>query len=162
MLRDKTILVVDDEPDVLDTITEILETCRVETAGTYGTGLQMLQTGTYDLVILDIMGVMGLDLLDAAVRRDFPAVMLTAPAINPEYLLESMDRGAISFIPKHDLADLNELLSELLNVIENGHSPILHTIKRLEPLLDESFPPDWKAKCREISDRRDDAGSGKR
>ncbi len=158
MLRDKTILVVDDEPDVVDTIAEILEACRVDTAGTYRTGLQRLQSGSYDLVILDIMGVSGLDLLDAAVQRDIPAVMLTAPAISPEYLLKSLERGAISFIPKHDLADLNELLSELLTVVENGQSPLLHTIKRLEPLLDEFFPPDWKVKCREICHGRSMGG----
>ena len=150
MLRDKTILVVDDEPDVVETIAEILDNCRVHTAGSYRTGLEMLRTGTYDLVILDIMGVKGLDLLDAAVQRNFCTVMLTAPAINPEYLLESIERGAVSFIPKHDMAILNELLAELMDLIETGRSPLLHTVRRLEPLMDESFPPDWKARCREI------------
>lgn len=158
-MRKKTILVVDDEPDVVETIVEILETCRVETAGTYHTGLEMLQSHTYDLVILDIMGVKGLDLLEEAVRLDFPAVMLTAPAVNPEYLLKSIERGAVSFIPKHDLAILNELLAEILTVIRNGQSPLLHTIKRLEPLMDEFFPSDWKTKCQEICHKRNAAGS---
>lgn len=158
MLTDKTILVVDDEPDIVETIVEILDRCSIETAGTYRTGLKMLQSGTYDLVILDIMGVKGLDLLEAAVDRNFPTVMLTAPAINPEYLLKSIRRGAISFIPKHDLPDLSELLTDLFTVMERGESPLLHTMKRLEPLMDEYFPQDWKSKCQEICHTRDRPG----
>ena len=114
----------------------------------------MLDEDDYDLALLDIMGVKGLDLLDVAAERNVPAVMFTAPAINPDYLLKSIERGAILFIPKHDLVNLDELITEVLSIIDNGESPLPHTIKRLEPLMDEFFPASWKAKCHQICQER--------
>ena len=94
MLKGKTILAVDDEPDVLETIVELLDMCRIETAGNFDKAQQLLRTRSYDMVILDIMGVKGLDLLDTAVEKAFPCVMLTAPALSPDYLLKAMQRGS--------------------------------------------------------------------
>ena len=139
---------MDDEPDVLETIVEVLEGCRVSTAANYDKGLELLSREKYDMVILDIMGVKGLHLLDVAVSRDVPSVMLTAPAFNPHYILESMQRGAISYFPKEDLANLDRLLAELFDIMERGASPWRHTMKRLAPLLYERCPPDWKRECR--------------
>jgi CheY-like chemotaxis protein len=105
------------------------------------------------MVILDIMGVKGLDLLDTAVEKDFPCVMLTAPALSPDYLLKAMQRGATSYLPKEDLANLDSLLTELFEILANGESPWRHTMKRLEPLLDERFPSGWKENYRVLWDR---------
>ena len=55
-LKDKVILVVDDEPDVLETVEEELDGCVVHTAQDYDTALQYLLSYTYDVVVLDIMG----------------------------------------------------------------------------------------------------------
>lgn len=151
MLAGKTILAVDDEPDILETIVEVLDMCRVETAGNFDLALRLLEGRQYDIAILDIMGVQGLHLLDVAVSRSIPSVMLTAPALNPEYLLKSMDHGAISCIPKEELAQLDSLIGELLALLEQGESPWLHTMKRLAPLLDERFTPCWKERYIELS-----------
>jgi DNA-binding NtrC family response regulator len=153
MLKGKTILAVDDEPDVLETIVEILDKCRIETAGSFDKAQQLLTAGRYDMVILDIMGVKGLDLLDTAVEKGFPCVMLTAPALSPEYLLKAMQRGATSYHPKEDLANLDSLLSDLFDIMEKGGSPWHHTLKRLEPLLDERFPSGWREDYRVLWDR---------
>lgn len=83
MLEGKAVLPVDCEPDVLETIVEVLDLRLVESAGTFARAEQILQTGNYDIVILDVMGVRGLHLLDLAVERKFLAVMLTAPALRP-------------------------------------------------------------------------------
>ena len=53
-LKDKVILVVDDEPDVLETVEEILDMCQVQKAADYDTAVQYLSGYTYDVVILDI------------------------------------------------------------------------------------------------------------
>jgi DNA-binding NtrC family response regulator len=153
VLKGKTILAVDDEPDVLETIEELLDMCRIETAGNFHRARQLLRTKRYDMVILDIMGVKGLDLLDTAVEKDFPCVMLTAPALSPEYLLKAMQQGATSYLPKEDLANLDSLLTELFDILATGDSPWHHTLKRLEPLLDERFPSGWKENYRELWDR---------
>jgi DNA-binding response OmpR family regulator len=150
VLKGKKILAVDDEPDVVETIAEILDMCRIETAGNFDKAQQLLNTGHYDMVILDIMGVKGLDLLDTAVAKDFPCVMLTAPALSPDYVLKAMQRGATSYLPKEDLANLDSLLTELFDILANGGSPWHHTLKRLEPLLDERFPANWREKYKEL------------
>src|SRR4030042_370199 len=62
-LKDKVVLVVDDEPDVLETVADELDMCIVHKAKDYDTGLQYLLSYTYDVVILDIMGVNGFELL---------------------------------------------------------------------------------------------------
>lgn len=152
MLDGKTILVVDDEPDVLETIVEVLHTCVVETAGHFDKALEMIRTKRYDMVILDIMGVKGLHLLDASVERNFPTVMLTAPAMTPEYIMGSMEKGAISYIAKEELADLDKLLSELWVVIEEGGSPWDHTLKRLDPIMSARFGFDWREKHKATSE----------
>jgi len=144
LLDNKRILVVDDEPDVLETVAEVLDMCVVETARTFHQAENLLKTNRYDLAVLDIMGVKGLDLLDEAAKRDIPAVMLTAPAFNPHYVLESMERGALSCFPKEDIAQLDVLLGEVFRIISQGLHPWSFTMKRLEPLLDERFPPHWK------------------
>jgi CheY-like chemotaxis protein len=153
MLKGKTILAVDDEPDVLETIAEILDVCRIETAVSFDKAQQLLSAGRYDMVILDIMGVKGLDLLDTAVEKDFPCVMLTAPALSPEYLLKAMQRGATSYLPKEDLANLDSLLTDLFDIMAKGGSPWHHTLKRLEPLLDERFPSGWRENYKVLWDR---------
>ena len=151
-LDNRRILVVDDEPDVLETIAEVLDMCHVETAADFKKAEKLLRTRNYDMVILDIMGVSGLHLIDVAVERNVLAVMLTAPAFNPEYLLKSMERGAISCFPKEDLAELDSLLGELYQVIEDGGQPWHHTMKRIEPLLDERFSPSWKTRYKKLRD----------
>ena len=59
LLQDKIILVVDDEKDVLDTVEEVLDMCLVTKAQDYESARQYLMGYTYDIVILDIMGVNG-------------------------------------------------------------------------------------------------------
>ncbi|MFH1930376.1 MAG: response regulator [Pseudomonadota bacterium] len=109
-LKDKVVLVVDDEPDVLETVAEELDMCLVHKAGDYDTALQYLLSYTYDIVILDIMGVRGFELLKNAVSRGFPTVMLTAHALSPESLKKSIKLGAVSFLPKEKTSELTHFL----------------------------------------------------
>jgi len=79
VLNNKRLLAVDDEPDVLETLEEYLsdfEDLIFDKAIDYNTGYQLLRSWTYDLVILDIMGVRGFDLLNAAVHLGFPTAFL--------------------------------------------------------------------------------------
>lgn len=146
----KKILAVDDEPDVLETILEVLDSYDVQTAGSFEAARRLLVTETYDMVILDIMGVRGMDLLDIAVERNFPAVMLTADALDPGHVLESMLRGAGSFIIKENIDKLDKLLEELFQLLEKGESTWVHTMKRLAPMLDACFSPEWRDAYKEM------------
>lgn len=143
-LKDKVILVVDDEPDILEAVAEELDMCLIHKAGDYDTALQYLLSYTYDVVILDIMGVNGFELLKNSVSRGFPTVMLTAHALSPESLKKSIKLGAISFLPKEKIS---ELISFLEDVVTDGGKPIWQKLfDRLGGYFNKRFGPDWKEK----------------
>jgi DNA-binding response OmpR family regulator len=144
-LEGKAVLVVDDEPDILTTVAELLDMCKVDKAQDYDSALQLLLNNTYDVVVLDIMGVNGFELLRNAVVRDFPAVMLTAHAVSPEALKKSIELGAVSFLPKEMIAELQELLED---VIRGGGKRLwwLKSLQKTGPYFDERFGSDWKEK----------------
>ena len=77
LLRGKKVLIVDDEPDILDLLTELLSTCMTDRASSFEEAKELLETEFYDIVVLDIMGVKGFDLLEIAKGRNVPALMLT-------------------------------------------------------------------------------------
>jgi DNA-binding NtrC family response regulator len=143
-LKDKVVLVVDDEPDVLETVAEELDMCLVHKAGDYDTALQYLLSYTYDIVILDIMGVRGFELLKNAVSRGFPTVMLTAHALSPESLKKSIKLGAVSFLPKEKTSELTSFLEDV--VLERGKPVWQKLFDRLGNYFNRRFGPDWKEK----------------
>ena len=104
ILNGKSVLAVDDEPDVLAVLEEeIGEACpdsRFDKARTYEDAVARMISLTYDIVILDIMGVRGFDLLELAVSRNFPVAMLTAHALTPESLKRSFEMGARAYPPR--------------------------------------------------------------
>ena len=143
-LKDKVVLVVDDEPDVLETVAEELDMCLVHKAGDYDTALQYLLSYTYDIVILDIMGVKGFELLKNSVSRGFPTVMLTAHALSPESLKKSIKLGAVSFLPKEKMSELTSFLEDV--VLERGKPVWQKIFDRLGNYFNRRFGPDWKEK----------------
>ena len=90
-------LIVDDEPDVLDTLEDLLTTVDIVRAGDFNTARELLAARHFDLAILDIMGVNGLKLLEEAVAGEIPAVMLTAHALSAEGLVKSIQGGAHAY-----------------------------------------------------------------
>ncbi len=97
-LKGKHILAVDDEQDVLETIEEILDIAKVDVAQNYETASKKISETQYDLAVLDIMGVNGIQLLEECVKRQIPAIMLTANSMNPDSLIKSIKKGGY-FIP---------------------------------------------------------------
>ena len=146
ILSGKRILAVDDEIDILETIEDILIDAVVDTAGNYETASTKIENNRYDLAILDIMGVNGLKLLEETVAMGIPTVMLTAHAVNPEALMESIQKGAISYLPKEKLAELDELLEILLDAHQKGEPPWKILFEKLGAYFDERFGDGWQAK----------------
>ena len=140
--KDKVILVVDDEEDIVDSVEEILPMCLVHKATDYDTAHQSLLTYTYDIVILDIMGVNGFALLRKAVKRGFPTVMFTAHALTPDALKKSIKLGAVFFLSKEHLHDLPSFLEE---VVLGGGKPLWQKFFHLMGgVFDRKFGLDWK------------------
>lgn len=145
-LKNKVVLVVDDEPDIIETIEEELDMCLIHKANDYDTALQYLLSYTYDIVILDIMGVNGFELLKIAVSRGFPTVMLTAHALSPESLKISIRLGALSFLPKEKMPELKSFLEDI--VLGGGRPVWKKLFDKLGGYFDKRFGPDWKERDR--------------
>jgi CheY-like chemotaxis protein len=77
-------------------------------------GIQRLASLTYDLAILDIMGVRGFDLLEYASAKQIPVAMLTAHALSPQPLKKSVELGARAYLPKDQLRYIAPFLEDVL------------------------------------------------
>jgi len=96
------------------------------------------------------MGVNGLKLLEESVDRGIPTVMLTAHAVNRETLMESIQKGAISYLPKEKLSELDDLLDAILEAYNRGEPPWKLLFEKLGDYFDRRFGSDWKEKDREF------------
>ena len=143
IIKGMRVLAVDDEPDILETIQDILDESDVETAQSYDAALEKLSEREYDLAILDIMGVNGMQLLVETVNRRIPTIMLTAHAMNPESLKTSLDKGALSYLPKDELTNLKSFVEEAMTAYREGHSTSAILFDRLGRFFDKAFGAQW-------------------
>jgi DNA-binding NtrC family response regulator len=146
ILNGKKILVVDDEPDVLESIEDILEECDVETASSFESARELFEKKDYDAAILDIMGVRGFDLLEIATEKKIPAVMLTAHGLNPDNLVGSIKLGAKSYIPKEKMSEIDIYLKEIFIAKEKGIEKSANWFDRLGSFFEHRFGAGWKNK----------------
>ncbi len=118
ILNGKSILAVNDDPDVLAVLEEeILEACpncTFDKATTYKGATERLASYTYHLIILDIMGVRSFDLLERAAIRKIPVTMLTAHPFRLEALQRSFAPKAVAGLPKARLGEVVPLLENIL------------------------------------------------
>jgi len=146
VLKGKRILAVDDEPDVLATLRdEILGACpdcRFDKATQYEEAVQKINSSAYDLVILDIMGVRGFDLLELAVSRNLRVVMLTAHAFSPEALKRSYELKARSYLPKDKLGEIIPFLEDALT--HEFSSGWKRLFEKMVDFFDKKFGEGWK------------------
>ena len=145
-LKGKKILIVDDEPDVLEALCELLDMCEIDCARNFETAEKLLNENSYDAAILDIMGVKGYDLLELAKDRDLPALMLTAHAFSPDHLVKSIIRGAFSYIPKVEMVDIATYLDDAIQAKLKDDRKSQIWFRKLKPIFDEKFGPDWLIK----------------
>jgi len=144
ILKGKKILAVDDEPDVLEVIAEHLYDSDLVKAGDFASAKKLIESERFDLVILDVMGVNGFDLLEICSRHGQPAAMLTARATNIRSINQSLRLGAVSFLPKEELASLRELTAEILEGLAQGRSHWKKLFARLGPLFKQKWGIVWQ------------------
>lgn len=150
ILKGKRILIVDDEPDVLETLEEMLSQCLIDKAPSFETGVKFLNKNKYDLAILDIMGVKGYELLRLATEKDIPAIMLTAHALSPDSLIRSIKEGAHSYVPKDKLPEIASFVKEILRANQTGGQKPGSWFVRLRPFFDKHFGPGWREKDKDF------------
>ena len=155
ILENKNVLVVDDEPDILETLEELLYMCAVDTASSYEEAINLLKTNSYDIAVLDIMGVKGYDLLKVTNEIDIPAVMLTAHALTPDNLKQSIEQGADAYVPKDKLADIAIYVSDVLLARKQGKKAHATWFSLLKPAFDKIFGEGWRKKDKNFWDEFD-------
>ena len=146
ILNGKRILAVDDEADVLDVLEEEIlaaaPKCKIEKVTTYHQAMERLTSQTYDVVILDIMGIRGFELLDLSSKRNLTVAMLTAHSLNPESLKRSIEMKARAYLPKDKLG---EIVPFLETVLEEEYLPGWgRLMKKLERYFDSQWGKAWK------------------
>jgi DNA-binding NtrC family response regulator len=147
ILNGRLILAVDDEPDVLEVLEdEILgyaPTCKIEKVTTYQEASKKLESQNYDVVILDIMGVKGFDLLEQSVKHNFRTAMLTAHSLNPESLKRSIEMGAYAYLPKEKLGEIVPFLEDILES-SDGSTVWGRLMNKLEGYFSSRWGELWK------------------
>jgi DNA-binding NtrC family response regulator len=110
------VLLVDDEVDFLDTLSERMRTrgMEVSTSSSGSEALKKVEQESYDVIILDLMmpGVDGLEALRILKekRPELQVILLTGHA-SVEKGIEAMKLGAMDFLEKP--ADLSQLTEKI-------------------------------------------------
>lgn len=125
------LLVIDDEPNILFTIQETLQSKKLQvlTASTAREGLAIFQREKPGVVLLDVRlpDMSGLDAFREINRQDprIPVVIMTAYS-RTDTAIEAMRTGAYEYLVKPvDLPKLRELVERAVEVSQMNHTPVL-------------------------------------
>ena len=135
---------MDDEPDVLDSLEDLLPMSQTVKASNFETARDLLETEYFDMAILDIMGVKSFQLLEIANQREVTAVMLTAHALNPDTVVKSYKEGAASYLPKEQMVNIAIFLNDVLEAREQGKSTWARWYEKLGSFFEKKFGENWQ------------------
>jgi CheY-like chemotaxis protein len=119
-----TVLVADDEPEVVDLVQIVLESegYTVETAAHGKEAVEKVQAGPPDLILLDMRmpAMTGLSVLDHLrsdpVTSSLPVIMLSVVVTDPDVRM-ALERGAIAYLSKpFEIRELVWLVTRILNM----------------------------------------------
>ena len=115
------VLLVDDDPQVVDLLSAILEgeDLSVTSASTAAEGIAKLEAGSFQAIFLDLImpGGTGIELLKAVESHDEqPPVVLVTGAADTNLINEAMDHGPITLIRKPVRVKQVRQVLEVLNV----------------------------------------------
>jgi len=144
LLEGKRILAVDDEPDILETLEALLPMCVVVKASTADQAKELMDSQSFDIAILDIMGVDGYKLLEIANKKNIIPVMLTAHALSVESTVKSFKGGAASYVPKDEMAKIETFLTDILEGKTKGESGMWRWLDRLGSYYERKFGREWQ------------------
>ena len=150
LLKGKKVLIVDDEPNVLETLSELLEMCDITEASSFEEAKELLETQHFELAILDIMGVSGYEILKIATEKNIIAVMLTAYALTPEDVAKSHKGGAAYYIPKEEMVNIITFLNDILKAKKEGKNTWNGWFSRMASFCEKKFGQDWQKSDKEF------------
>jgi DNA-binding NtrC family response regulator len=150
LLDGKRVLIVDDEPDVLETLEELLPMCQTVRATRFDEAKELLENQRFDMAILDIMGVNGYQLLALACHKNVIPIMLTAHALSPEDVVKSFKEGAAFYMPKDEIVSIRTFLLDVLEAKKKGKHPWSRWLERLGDYFARKFGPNWQSHDKEF------------
>jgi len=155
ILRGKRILIVDDEQDILDVLSELLSQAKIDAASSFEEGKRLLESVDYHVAVLDIMGVNGFELLRIANQRGIPALMLTAHALTKENLKKSAEDGASYYAPKDEINNIALFVADVLEANEKKKNAWIKWMERLGKFYDAKFGgTNWRDQEKEFWDKK--------
>jgi len=146
ILKGKAILAVEDDPRVLAVLEGKIKIaypdCFFDKATTYKEATERMASWTYDLVILDITGVRGLDLFTNACVRNYPVVLLTDRRLDSEAMRQSNLLGARAYLPKQKI---EEVIPFLENALTYKYLPVwMRFFKKMRGVFGLQSESDWE------------------
>lgn len=155
IIERKRLLIVDDEKDVLDSLSELLDMCRLDTAQSFEEGKRLLEENDYDVAILDIMGVDGFKLLEIAKGRGIPVLMLTAHGLSEKNLKKAAEEGASYYAPKDEINQIDRFVADIIEAKEQKKNVWVKWFERLSRFYDSRFTgPNWRTKDKAFWDKK--------
>src|SRR3954471_10107623 len=147
-----TLLVVDDEPGIVDSLQKIFERehLRVLTAGSGGEALELIRRQPVSVLVTDLMmpGMSGMDLLRASrsLSPETETVLMTAYG-TVENAVEAMKQGPYNFVTKpikraHLLRVVGKALEKRSLVQENRSLRAQLAAQKRRSLIGQSLP--WR------------------
>ena len=152
-LKGRKVLIVDDEPDVLETLEALLGMCKVRKANSFHKAMELLEDEYFDIAVLDIMGVDGYGLLKKAKEKKVISVMLTAHSLSVEDTITSLENGASLYVPKEKMDSIATYLADVLEAKEKKKSSWWRWIDRFSAYYDERFDSEWKNRKEEFLEK---------
>jgi hypothetical protein len=112
-LENLTVLVVNFDSDILNSVADELGMCLVHLAPDHEIALQYLLGYKYDIVILDVIDVTSCELMQISVSQKIRTIILTADEVSSESLNKCSQKGAVFFFPRELIPELSEFLEKL-------------------------------------------------
>lgn len=144
-LKDKHILAVYNEWDLIETINEELCESNLDLVRDTETALENIFSNQYDIALIDVMMPDGIHLLEACVKKDVPVIVLIAATAPSRLLMKALEKGAVSYLAKKHTDKLPGLIQEILDAGKTGipsWKSISNRIKDFDPSLDHDMDPD--------------------
>lgn len=149
----KNLLLIDDDKELVSLLAEFLslEKFNIETAYDGEDGLQKALTGSYDLILLDVMmpRMNGFEMLKLLRQKsEIPVLMLTAKGDEVDKVL-GLEMGADDYLAKP--FSERELLARIRAILRRTQHKTNDSQNKLSHLDIELFPAQQQAICQDFT-----------
>ncbi len=149
----KNLLLIDDDKELVSLLAEFLslENFNIDTAFDGEEGLQKALTGTYDLILLDVMmpRMNGFEMLKLLRQKsEIPVLMLTAKGDEIDKVL-GLEMGADDYLAKP--FSERELLARIRAILRRTQHKSSEVHSKISHLDIELFPAQQQAVCQDFT-----------